>query len=188
MKTSLLPILILALVLGFFAGAHAQQAVLRAGDQIEMRITGVPDFEISQFSTSQTIDESGCLNITYIGKVQVAGMTTSGAQSHIESRLRSEQIFKHPTIILTMQSHVRMITVVGEVKMSGSKPWRANMKVMDAIGDAGGFTDFADRKKVKLVRNNRVIDLDTTKFSKDPSLDVKVLPGDQIVVKQKGLF
>lgn len=175
--------LIACLLLGSPA-VHAQQAVLRIGDTVDIRISGVPAEEIGGFSSTQTIDDSGMLNISHIGKVKIAGMDNSQAQTLIENKLKSDKIFTNPTITLSIQANIRLVNVTGEVKSGGRLAWTADMTVMTAIGGAGGFTDFADRKNVKLVRAGKVAVLNTTKFSKDPSLDVKVLPGDQIVVPQ----
>ena len=164
------------------------QAVLRAGDTVEIRLAGVPPEEIGAFSTTQAIDDGGMINLSYIGKIKVAGLDCSEVQQVIESKLKEQKIYTSPTVTVTPQTGTRLVNVTGEVKSSGRQTYTADMTVMTAIGGASGFTDFADKKHVKLTRNGKVQVLDTTKFSKDPSLDVKVLPGDQIYVPQAGLF
>ena len=189
MKVPFFASLFLALCLALSGGAaQAQQATLRAGDNVDIRVSGIPGDEISVVSASQTIDEDGMLNIAYIGKVKVSGMDASTAQKAIESRLISEKIFTHPIVTVGIQSNLRLVNVTGEVKSSGRLQYTPDLTVMSAIAGAGGFSDFADRKHVKLVRGGKVSVYDTTKFSKDPSLDVKVLPGDQVYVPQAGVF
>lgn len=167
---------------------QAQQATLRAGDTIEVRLAGVPSEEIAGFSAVQTVDEDGMLNIPYIGKIKVAGLDTSMAQHTIESRLISDKIYTSPTVTLSVQNTMRLVNVTGEVKSSGRLQYTADLTVMAAIAGAGGFSDFADRRHVKLVRGGKVQVIDTAKLSKDPSLDLKVVPGDQIFVPQAGVF
>ena len=170
------------------AAAQAQQATLRAGDTVEIRLSGVPQEEIGGFSAVQTVDENGNLNIPYIGKIKVAGLDAASAQHTIESRLISDKIYTTPTVTVSVQSTMRLVNVTGEVKSSGRLQYTADLTVMAAIAGAGGFSDFADRKHVKVVRSGKVKVIDTTKLSKDPSLDEKVLPGDQIFVPQAGMF
>ena len=164
------------------------QASLRAGDTVEIRLSGVPSEEISAFGTVQVIDDGGMINISYIGKIKVAGQDCSQVQQMIESKLKEEKIYTNPTVTVTPQNNTRLVNVNGEVKSSGRLPYTADMTLMTAIGGAGGFNDFADKRHVKLTRNGKVEVYDATKFSKDPSQDVKVLPGDQIFVPQAGLF
>ncbi|MDD5348754.1 MAG: polysaccharide export protein [Chthoniobacteraceae bacterium] len=180
-----------ALLLAFLLGGPAclaQQATIRAGDTLDIRLSGVPPEEISAISATQTVDDGGMLNIAYIGKVKVTGLDASQAQQLIEGKLRSEKIFTNPTVTVTVQSNFRLVNVSGEVRSSGRLTYTADLTVMSSIAGAGGFTDFADKKHVKLVRGGKVQVVDTTKISKDPSVDIKVLPGDQIVVPQAGTF
>ena len=164
------------------------QAVLRSGDTVEIRLAGVPTEEIAAFSTTQVIDDGGMLNLSYIGKIKVHGMDCSEVQQMIESKLKEQKIYTNPTVTVMPQSNTRLVNVTGEVKTPGRQPYTADMTVMTAIGGSGGFTDFADKKHVKLTRNGKVQVIDATKITKDPSLDVKVIPGDQIFVLQSGIF
>ena len=160
------------------------QAVLRAGDTVDIRLGGVPAEETAALTATQTVDEGGMVNIPYIGKVKVSGLDSDRAQQIIESRLISGKIYTNPTITISVQTSTRFVNVTGEVKGSGRVPYTADLTVMSSIAAASGFNDFADRKRVKLTRNGKVQVLDTRKFAIDPSLDVKVLPGDQIFVPQ----
>jgi polysaccharide export outer membrane protein len=160
------------------------QAVLRVGDTVDIRLGGVPAEEIAALSATQTIDDSGMVNIPYLGKIKISGLDSDKAQQLIEERLISGKIYTRPTITISVQTNTRFVNVTGEVKGSGRILYTADLTVMSAIAGASGFNDFADRKHVKLTRNGKVEVLDTRKFAIDPSLDVKVLPGDQIFVPQ----
>ena len=179
---------ILALFLiaaGFFSPRTGlAQAVLRVGDSVDIRLGGVPAEETAALTATQTIDDSGMVNLPYIGKIKIAGLDSDKAQQVIEARLVSGKIYTNPTITLNVQTSSRFVNVTGEVKGSGRVPYTADLTVMSAIAAASGFNDFADKKRVKLTRNGKVEVIDTRKFAIDPSLDVKVLPGDQIFVPQ----
>ena len=166
----------------------AQQALIRSGDSIDIRVSGIPSDEIGPLSSTQVVDDGGMLNIAYIGKIKVVDLAASEAQRLIESKLKNDKIFSNPTVIVTVQANMRLINVSGEVRSSGRLTYTADLTVMTAIAGSGGFNDFADKKHVKLTRAGKVQVVDTTKISKDPSLDIKVLPGDQIYVPQAGTF
>jgi protein involved in polysaccharide export with SLBB domain len=51
---------------------------------------------------------------------------------------------------------------------------------LSSINAAGGFSKFAERRKVRLLRNNQVMIIDVTKIRANPSLDVQLQPGDRI--------
>jgi polysaccharide export outer membrane protein len=166
----------------------AQQAVIRAGDSVDIRLAGIPGDEIAALSSTQMVDDEGMLNIGYIGKVKVSGIDTSEAQHLIESRLKNDKIFTSPVVTVTIQSGMRLVNVSGEVRSSGRLTYTADLTVMSAIAGAGGFNDFADKKHVKLTRGGKVQVINATKITENPALDIKVLPGDQIVVPQAGTF
>ena len=164
------------------------QAVLRVGDVVDIRLSGVPSEEIGTFGTTQAIDDGGMINLSYIGKVKIIGMDSSAVQQMIETKLKEQKIYTNPTVTVTPQSGTRLVNITGEVKSAGRLPYTADLTVMNAIGGTGGFTDFADKKHVKLTRNGKVEVINTMEISKDPSKDRPVLPGDQIFVPQAGLF
>lgn len=175
--------LVLAAAL-FAARSASAQAVLRPGDSVEIRLAGVPTEEIAQFSAPYTIDEGGMLNLPYIGLVKAAGLPANKAQSAIEEKLKSEKIYTHPTVTIAIQGTTRFVNIGGSVRGPGRIAYTPDLTLMSAINAAGGFNDFADRKRVRLVRDGKVEVIDTRALSKDPSKDPRVLPGDQIEVPQ----
>jgi protein involved in polysaccharide export with SLBB domain len=57
------------------------------------------------------------------------------------------------------------------------------MTVLKAINRAGGFTEYADRRKVRITRiNGQQIMVDCKSALKKPDLDVPLYPGDRIEV------
>jgi polysaccharide export outer membrane protein len=179
MKILLLALLALS---GLSFSAEAQ-ALLRPQDTIEIRLGGVPNEFISEFSTQYTIDQDGNLNLPYIGNVKVGGMQSSQAQKAIEDKLKSDQIYTHPTITITTQQTARFVVIAGAVRAPGRIQYTADMTLMSAINSAGGPNDFAG-SKVELVRNGKRTTYDIRKLRKDPTLDPQVLPGDQINMAQ----
>ena len=160
------------------------QAGLRVGDVIEVRLAGVPGDEMSQFSAPYTVDDSGSLNLPYIGLMKVVGLALNQAQAMIENKLKADKIYTHPTITISPASNTRFVNIGGQVKMPGRIPYTADLKLMSAINAAGGFTDFADKKSIKVTRDNKVNVYNGKDLSKHPEKDIPVLPGDQIEVPQ----
>lgn len=74
---------------------------------------------------------------------------------------------------------VRVFYVTGEVKNPGQFTYRKDMTVLNAISAAGGFTEKAARKKIKIVR-----EMDGRKIEIPARLDDLIQPNDTIVVPE----
>ena len=174
------------LLLFLLAGATPlfAQATLRPGDTIEIRLSGVPADEIQQFSAPYTLDDQGMLNLPYIGALKAGGLMQNVVQENVERKLISDGIYTHPTITVIVQPSSRFVNVGGAVRSPGRIAFTPDLTIMSAINAAGGFNDFADQRKVRWVHEGRVAMVDVRKLRKDPTLDSKIFPGDQIEVAQ----
>jgi protein involved in polysaccharide export with SLBB domain len=171
-------------LLTFSAVAFAGEAVLRPGDTIQLKIGGVPANDTSNVSGAYMIDGDGNVNMPNLGKVRIGGLTAGAAQTAIETEYRGHDIYTHPTIILTMQMQSRWVNVGGEVKSPQRVAYTPDLTVLAAINAAGGFSAFADQRRVRLLRSDQVIMIDVRKVRATPSLDLAVEPGDRIEVPQ----
>lgn len=176
------------IVLGFLlavAGtAFAQDAVLRAGEQIEIRLGGVPPDDIAQVSGQYQVDGQGFVNLPHIGKVKAEGVTQGSLQDAIENSYRSQQIYTNPTITISVASQARFVNIGGDVRAPQRVPFTPDLTLLGAINAAGGFTEYANQKKVRLLRDGSVTLYNVIEFQKDPSKDPRLKPGDTITVEQ----
>ena len=171
----------------FFFGLTAAvfgQATLRVGDPVELKVAGVPAEEQAQVNNIYTVDSTGAINLPYIGKVQAEGFTPAQLSRSIEQTYRSNKIYSNPNITILMQPTSRFVNVGGSVRSPSRVPFTEDMTLLTAINAAGGFNDFADQKRVRLLRGNDVTVYDVRRFRKEPSEDVKLRPGDKIEVPQ----
>ncbi len=187
-KVSMIAILT-ALIVGFtafgpaVAALHAQGSALRPGDIVEIRLSGVPQEEIGQFSNVYTIDEQGMLNLPYVGTLRGAGLHANQLASAVEGRLKAEQIYTHPTIIVMVQNNLRFVNVRGAVRAPARVPYTPDLTLMTAINAVGGFSEFGG-KKVRLVRDGKTMEIVIKDINRDPTKDMPVKPGDQIEALQ----
>jgi protein involved in polysaccharide export with SLBB domain len=70
------------------------------------------------------------------------------------------------------------------VKTPQRVPYTADLTVLSSIDVAGGFSPYADQRKVRLLRGSRVMMVDVKKIRANPGHDIAVEPGDQIEVPQ----
>lgn len=175
---------ILCALVGMVSAALAQDAVLRPGDQIEIRLGGVPAEEVSQVTGLYTVDGDGFINMPHIGKVRAAGATQSQLQGAIESNYKTQQIYTNPSITLAVPNSARFVDVGGDVRSPQRVPFTADLTVLGAITASGGFTEYADQSKVSLMRDGQVIMINVKEVRKDPTKDIKLKPGDKLQVAQ----
>jgi protein involved in polysaccharide export with SLBB domain len=177
---------LLALLLILTTSASAQDATFRAGDSLEIRIGSVPAEETAHVSGQYMVDSQGYVNLPHIGKVRASGSTPDQLQSAIESAYKSGEIYTNPTISITMLGGgaQRFVNVSGEVKGGGRITYTSDLTLLTAITAAGGFTDFADAKNVQLIRGGQRQRVNLREVRRDPSRDIKLLPGDTIIIPQ----
>lgn len=160
------------------------QATLRIGDPIEIKIGGVPMEDQQQVNNTYTVDTNGMISLPYINKVPAAGLVPAQVAANVEAKYRAEKIFTNPTITIMMQPQARFVNVGGAVRSPSRVQFTEDLTMLAAINAAGGFNDFADQKRVRLLRGSTVKVCDVRQFRKDPSKDVPLQPGDRIEVPQ----
>ncbi len=97
------------------------------------------------------IDESGFVVFPVVGKVEVAGLTIFEAQNHIKKM--ADQYLESPVVEVRLLNF--RFTILGEVRSEGVYSSLNNrIHILEAIGLSGGFTDFADKANVKIIRQN----------------------------------
>ena len=164
--------------------AYAQDVTFRPGDTMELRIGGVPSEETSLVTGSYTVDGEGYINLPHIGKVAAAGLTQAALQRSIEGAYRGAEIYTNPTITIAVPTVNRFVNVSGDVRQPRRVEYTQDLTVLGAISASGGFTEYADQRKVRLLRRGSVQIIDVKAVRANPALDMKLLPGDQIEVPQ----
>jgi polysaccharide export outer membrane protein len=176
-------LMVAVLAAGIWTSA-ASDAAFRTGDTIELRVGGVPTEEISVITGSYTVDGEGFINLPHIGKVRAAGLSQASLQRAVEAAFRSQEIYTNPSITVTVPTTQRFVNVSGDVRQPRRVEYTSDLTLLGAISAAGGFTDYADQRKVRVLRGSNVQVVDVREVRSNPSLDIKLLPGDQIEVPQ----
>ena len=175
---------VILLILFSVAISASGQATLRIGDPLELKISGVPAEEQAQVNNTYTVDASGTVNLPYINKVKADGLTPAQLAASIEGSYRSGRIYSNPTITIMMAPTARFVNVGGAVRSPSRVPFTEDMTLLTAINAAGGFNDFADQGKVRVLRGSAVKVYNVRESRRDPSRDIKLQPGDRVEVPQ----
>ena len=101
--------------------------------------------------TGFLVDNNGCVELPVIGKIKVAGMSTSIARDTIHERVAV--YYKNPVINVRFANF--NITVLGEVARPATYVVpNEKVSILDAIGMAGDLTIFGKRENVLLIRDS----------------------------------
>lgn len=132
--------------------------------------------------TEIQVPETGLVTIHMGEQVEVAGKMAADVSKEIRELFTvKKQMYKRLSV--NVQVLGRTVSVGGEVRSTGSFPFEGGMTVLKAVNRAGGFTEYADRRKVRVTRvNGQQITVDCKAALKMPELDVPLYPGDRIEV------
>ena len=165
---------------------------LSNGDTVSYRV-----IEEQQAPMLLTISDSGELTIPLVGIVSAKGKTCKQLAYELKPRLE-KQYFYHATVIIgleTFSTHpLGKVYLMGQVQRQGAVeiPSNETLTVSQAILLVGGLADFADKRKVKLVRKKAdgttqttIVDLVEILEKGHTDRDPPVQPEDTIIVPQR---
>jgi polysaccharide biosynthesis/export protein len=140
-----------------------------------------------ELSLEAPVLPDGTFNVPLAGTVTAKGLTATELEDVIAQRLADYITAPEVSVIVT-QVNSNRVAVVGEVNHNGPQNISVNARIVDAIAQAGGFTTFANRKKVKLIRRTPEGEIefhfnyDAYESGHGPGTNVRLQPGDVIVV------
>ena len=153
---------------------------LRTGDMLTIRIdAGGAQAGGTPTSTDLSVDEDGNISLPLIGSIKAAGLTASDLAESIQANYVPRYYVRCTATVLIAQ---RFFYVGGEVRNPGRFAWSDDTTLMKALSTASGFTDYANRRKVELVRGSDRRIYDCEDLQRNPSKDVTIRPGDTITV------
>lgn len=105
----------------------------------------------AQAANGYLVDKEGKVELPFVGKVKVSGLTTEAAKEEIRKQVNN--YFNEPVINVRFANY--KITVLGEVVHPSSYlvP-NEKINIFDALGMAGDMTVFGRRENVLLVRDS----------------------------------
>jgi polysaccharide export outer membrane protein len=132
----------------------------------------------------ERIKEDGYITLPLIGPVKAVGKTPGELQKEIQEKY-VPKYYRRLTVTVKYQAQELSYSVLGEVRMPGPKAYLGVTTVTQAIGAAGGLTDYASKRNIWLIRaNGTKIKVNYRKAISDPHFDPQVFPGDSINVEK----
>lgn len=162
------------------AGAY----VIGVGD-----LLGIQVFNHPEMSGKSRVREDGQMSIALLGDVPAVGKVPANLAREIEAQLgaRDLAVAARVTVLLEEAAAIR-ISVIGEVLKPGLYTLDAGAGLAEALASAGGFTEFAHRDRLYVVR--RSPELLRIRFTYDAltkaegrAVKFRLRPGDTVVIE-----
>jgi polysaccharide export outer membrane protein len=156
--------------------------VIGQGDMLEVFV-----WRNEQLSRQVTVRPDGKISLPLIQDLQAEGLTVLQLTDQITRRLK--QYVQNPTVtVIISEIGSYKISVLGKVAAPGVYSINTRTTLLEAISLAGGFTEWANKRKITVIRNeggrNKKIQINYNKIvsGKDPSQNITLQRGDTIVV------
>lgn len=162
--------------------------VILPGDEIKLSVFREPDLK-----QELKVGSDGKVTLHLVGPVSVAGLTERQAETMIRESY-AKDVLVNPSVSLSVYANQQpgKVVVHGRVGKPGVYEFpegHKSMSILEAVGMAGGFTRYANRRtlQVRRIENGKanVREIDAKRIATDKNAaDFQILPGDVIMVKE----
>jgi len=165
------------------ATSATDPVVLAAGDTLKISFPGA-----AEYNDTQRITPDGNIFLPFVGPVHAAGKSISELQSELSKKYASQ--LQNSEVVVTLASSNATFIISGGVRAPGKFTMDHPVTLLEAVFLAGGFNEFANRHKIRLIRvsggeyTTQVFDLAGAMHGKAASL-VYVKGGDMIEVDER---
>jgi polysaccharide export outer membrane protein len=152
--------------------------LIGAEDVISIRVWHEPE-NSGQF----IVRPDGKVSVPLIGEIQAAGLTPEKLSLNIAEGL--QKIMVHPEVTVGVEKvNSKKYFIQGEVNKPGSYPLVIDTTVLEALVNAGGFREFANNKKIVILRGSERLKFNYHEVTHGKKMEQNILvkPGDQIIV------
>jgi polysaccharide biosynthesis/export protein len=142
----------------------AQPAQGQVADQSQKPVAQDPNYIIgpqdvldisvwkeNELTRTVPVRPDGKISMPLLNDVRAAGLTPNQLAAQITTSLKKFVTDPQVTVIVT-QINSQRVYILGEVLRTGAYPLLPDMTILQALSSAGGFTQFANRKKIYMFR------------------------------------
>src|SRR5687767_1873732 len=128
--------------------APITSTVVGPGDVFEVNILGEKDI-----GKDYRVQPDGTVRFPYLERIKVEGLEPQQIEDLLKSQLMERQILKNPQVTLIVkQYNSKKVSIIGAVQKPGPIPWTEGLKLVDALSQAGWFTNLGDANHIILTR------------------------------------
>jgi polysaccharide export outer membrane protein len=137
--------------------ANTAEAVHKAATPDSSYVIGAQDvldinvWKEAELTRTVPVRSDGKISLPLLNDVQAAGLTPTQLAAEITTRLKKYVTNPQVTVIVS-QINSQRVYILGEAARPGAYPLLPGMNVLQALSSAGGFTMFANTKKIYVLR------------------------------------
>ncbi len=153
-------------------------------DVLSIGVWKQPDLSVPAIQ----VRPDGKISLPLVGEIDVEGLTALEIKEAISERVK-EYVTDPEVTVMVVQVNNPVIFIIGEVNRPGPIPIRQNTTMLQAIAMAGGFSTFADKDDIYVLRREGGkeyrfrFNYEKVVKGKDVEQNIYVRPGDVIVVE-----
>ena len=149
-------------------------------------VIAVSVFENSGFSVQpQAVRPDGKITMPLLGEITAADKTPEELADEIKKILVDRYMKEPPHVqVIVVDVRSKNFYLQGEVNKPGKYPLVVPTTIMQALVNAGGFRDFANKKDIKIQRGSKIFKFNYVEASKGKHLEQNIYlqPDDNIFV------
>lgn len=198
-RCSVIALLIAMLSLLLSPFASAQKTVDKGYIVGPRDVLQVQVWDNSDLNRNVEISRDGTFSFPLIGKIDVSNLTVDEVEKILTDKLADGYLVAPQVEVTVSQYNHKKVFLFGEVARPGSYPLRHDIRLLELISEAGGFTD--DRGETGLIirpkksdqtsapvsiedaEANEIITVDLNGLTSGQlKQNIKLLPGDSIYI------
>jgi polysaccharide biosynthesis/export protein len=151
-------------------------------------ILAVKVWRENDLTGAKGVRPDGKITMPLIGDIQAAGLTPARLTEQLKDALKTQ--LNDPVVeVEVIQVNSKKYTITGGVNRPGPYPLVTVKTVFDAINDAGGFRDFANKSNITIIRGDGTrLKFNYSKYVKGDkdknNVNVPLKNGDTIYIKE----
>ena len=141
-----------------------------------------------EMSADVVVRPDGKISLPMLNDVTAAGLTPE-ALGAVVAKAGEKLVRDAGATVIVKEIRSRKVYIIGEVVKPGTFQLGSEMNVLQALGEAGGFIEGADKGDVIIVRNEGgkerrfKFNYNDVVKGKNPAQNIRLIPGDTIIVR-----
>lgn len=154
---------------------------ITVGDVLDIQV-----WKEEGLSRTVTVRRDGRISLNLIGDVQAHGQTPERLAQEITQKL--SQFVEGPEVTVIVDKQGAAFYMIGEIA-SGEYPLSRKMTLLQALALGGGFTEWADKERILLLRREKenerriILNYKAIVAGDQGNDNILIQPGDTIVVQ-----
>ena len=147
-------------------------------------VLGVQVWQVREITGQYLVRPDGKISVPLAGEISAAGRTPEQVNAELTDILKQKYINSPDVTVSVIQVNSKKYYIHGEVANPGAFPLIVPMTVLEGLANAHGFKDFANLKKIRIMRGKEQLKFNYKEVThgKHTEENIYLQPGDEIIV------